>query len=323
MTQLVADEATAVGGDPVEQTADATGTAVTENQPETQPGDEPVDMYPDDAPQPDGEEGEQTNEEGEPEPEYPAIDAPNSWKAEDKAKWGEIPHEVQEIIARRETEFSRGIGDKAREIEAAKSETVQQAAREIADFRESQAQQFALLAAQIMPEQPDERLLMSDDPQHHVLYNRQRAAYENAYAQQQQLQQMARSHADEAQRIQQDLEGKAKAADDARLRDAFPEYFEDSDAGKKLQADLKTTADELGYSELWEQRNAADVLALRKIAEWKADANRWRSYDRNRRNANGTYKSAQRTLPPVTKPGNANPGAAQTSDPVKLLYPND
>ncbi|MBO9624162.1 MAG: hypothetical protein J7500_15750 [Sphingomonas sp.] len=316
MDQLATDPVAASEVDPAEDPAEVTGAA--EEQPSLE-----GDMYPEDASEPEGVEGEENPDEPEGEPDEPAIEPPHSWKAEDKERWANIPREAQEIIARRETEVARLITDKGKEVEQAKTETVTQAAQEIAAFRDQQAQTYLQLAAQIMPQEPDQRLLYSDDPQHHVLYNQQRAIWESAVAQQQRLQLAAQHEAAEAQRIQQDLEAQAKAADDAKLREAFPEWFDDGETGKKLQSELKSAADELGYSELWEQRNAADVLALRKVAEWRADARRWQSYDRNRRNPNGTYKAAQRQLPPVTKPGSAPGNAVQSTDPVKLLYPND
>lgn len=316
MSQPVADEAAALGGDPVDTTTDASETVV--DQPEEVTEGE---MYPDDLP-PEGEEGEQPSEEGESEPAQPAIEAPNSWKAEEKAMWGNLPREAQEIIARRETEFARGMTDKAKEVEQARTSTVQQAATEIAQFRQQQAQVLQRLAAQVMPEAPDQRLLMSDDPAHHVLYNRQRAIFESAVAQQQQLQQAAQHEMSEAQRIEQDLQTKAKEADDAKLREEFPEYFDEGEKGQKIRSGLKALADEAGYSALWDQRNAADVLALRKWQLDREDAQRWRSYDRNRRNPKGQYQ-AQRTLPPVSKPGTSQGGRPQAVDTVKLLYPND
>jgi len=316
MTQLAAEEAAAVGGDPVEPTTDAPEAVV--DLPEVSPEGE---LYPDE--RQDGEDaGEQPIEDEPNEPEAPAIDAPHSWKAEDKERWNAVPREVQEIIARRETEIARGMTEKSREVEKVKTETVAQAATEISAFRMEQARAIEALAAQFMPQPPDQRLAFSDDPQHHVLYNQQRAYYEQAVAQQQQLQLAARHEMGEAQRIEQELEGQARAADDAKLREAYPEYFDESEAGQKVQAELKSIADELGYSELWDQRNAADVLALRTAAGYKRDALKWRSHDRNQRNPNGTYR-AQRAVPPISKPGTTRAGGVPTDDPVKLLYPND
>lgn len=318
MDQLVTDGVAASGGDPVEQT-DATETTV-ENQPEvTAEGD----MYPEDAPRPDGEEGEQTTEDGEGEPDEPAIDPPHSWKAEDKAKWGELPRDAQEIIARRETEVARLITQKSTEAATAKETVVEQAKTEIAQFRDAQAQRYMELAAQFQPQPPDENLLYTGDPNDAVRFQQQQAAFYRAAAQQQQLQQAAQHEQTLAQQIRDEQTKAARAADDAKLRESWPEWFTDGDEGRKLQEGLKSIATEIGYpAELWDERNANDVLALKRVADWKAKAQKWESYDRNRRSGNGQFKPT-RTLPPVTRPGTSTGRSAVTDDPVKLLYPND
>lgn len=324
MDQLATDEVAAPGGDPVDNTTDATETAV-ENQPEaTTEGD----LYPDDTPQSDGDEGENSTDEGEEpgeqdDPEAPAIDAPHSWKAEDKAKWDALPRDAQEIIARRETEVARLITQKSQEASTAKTEVVEQAKTEIAQFRENQAKQIRQYAALFAPQPPNEQLLYTGDPNDAVAYQQQQAAFFRAHAQQQELQQAAEYEEAQAQQIRDEQTKAARAADDEKLREVWPEWFADGDQGGKLQEGLKSIATEIGYpAELWEERNANDVLALRKVAEWKADAQRWRSYDRNRRSTNGQFKPS-RTLPPVTKPGISTGRPVQSDDPVKLLYPND
>ncbi len=325
MDQLATDEVAASGGDPVDNTTDAPETAV-ENLSTTD------DLYPDDQPQPDGDEGELPADDGEGEPDgehdeghddAPAIEPPHSWKAEDKAKWANLPRDTQEIIARRETEVARLITQKSQEAATAKTEVVEQAKTEIAQFRESQAAQIRQYAALFAPQPPDERLLYTGDPNDAVVYQQQQAAFYRAHAQQQQLQQAAEFEEAQAQQIRDEQTKAAREADNAKLREVWPEWFSDGEEGAKLQEGLKSIATEIGYpAELWEERNANDVLALRKVAEWKADAQRWRSYDRNRRSTNGQFKPS-RPLPPVTKPGSGGGRPVRTDDPVKLLYPND
>lgn len=327
MDQLVADQAAASTGDPVDNTT-ATAQQDAAETPSTV-----EDLYPDDATQP-GEDGEadagedhgnDDHEEGEGEPvdDLPAIEAPHSWKAEDKAKWGDLPREAQEIISRRETEVARLITAKSEEAATAKNTVVEQAKTEIAQFREGQAAQLRQYAALFTPQPPDERLLYTGNQEDHLLYQQQEAAFRRAYAQQQQLQQAAQYEDAEAQRIRDEQDQAARTADNAKLREEWPEWFMDGEEGRKLQDNLKSIALEIGYpEELWGERNAADVLALRKVQSWKADAERWRSYDRNRRNGRGQFQP-QRQLPPVTKPGGSAARGPQFNDPVKLLYPND
>lgn len=322
MDQFATEEVAASGGDPVEVTTDAPETAV-ETQPEaTTEGD----MYPGDQPAQEGEEGEQQADDEGDEPgddDAPAIEAPLSWKAEDKAKWGDLPRKAQEIIARRETEVARLVTQKSHEAATAKTEVVEQAKTEIAQFRESQAAQIRQYAALFQPQPPDERLLYTGDPNDAVRFQQQQAEFYRSHAQQQQLQQAADFEDAQAQQIRDAQTKAARAADDAKLRETWPEWFTEGEEGAKLQDSLKSIALEIGYpAELWEERNANDVLALREVAGWKSDAQCWRSYDRNRRSTNGQFKPA-RTLPPVTKPGATPSRQAHPVDPLKLQYPND
>lgn len=322
MDQLAADEAAAPGGDSVEQTTDASQAATEDTSEQDM-------LYPEDAPETSQEEdGEPTGEEEDDseggEPDLPAIEAPHSWKAEEKAKWDSLPREVQEIVARRETEAARAITAKSEEAKTARETVVEQAKTEIAQFRESQANQIRQYAALFAPQPPDERLLYTGDPNDAVTYQQQQASFLRTAAQQQQLQQAAQYEEQQAQLIRDEQTKAARAADDAKLREQWPEWFTEGDEGRKLQDGLKSIALEVGYpAELWEERNAADVLALRKVADWKAKAAKWESYDRNRRGNNGQFRQ-QRQLPPVNRPGTSggNRGASPT-DTVKLLYPND
>ncbi len=319
MDQLVADTAAASGGEPVDDTTVAP-EAVAEEPSQID------EMYPDDVdpeqPEGDLDEGD-IEDEGQDEPDQPAIDPPHSWKAEDKAKWGDLPRDAQEIIARRETEVARLISSKSEEVATVKNTVVEQAKTEIAQFREGQAAQIRQYAALFTPQPPDERLLYTGNQDDHLLYQQQEASFRRAYAQQQQLQQAAQYEDSEAQRIRDEQDQAARAADNAKLREQWPEWFMEGDEGRKLQGDLKSIALEVGYpEELWEERNASDVLALRRVSDWKAKAQKWDSYDRNRRATDGRFKP-QRTLPPVTKPGTSGQRGPASSDPVKLLYPND
>lgn len=72
-------------------------------------------------------------DEGQPEPAQPAIEAPLSWSAEDKALFAKLPPEAQAIIAKRESERERGVNQRmneaAEKAKAAEAER-QQAAKE-------------------------------------------------------------------------------------------------------------------------------------------------------------------------------------------------
>jgi hypothetical protein len=86
----------------------------------------------------------------------PAIDPPNSWSPEAKARWSSVPPEVQAVIARRESDVHRFVtqyGQKARELETRMKsvEPLEQVASQYRDYFRSKGadvhQAFHQLAA--------------------------------------------------------------------------------------------------------------------------------------------------------------------------------
>ncbi|PKR56350.1 hypothetical protein [Thalassospira lohafexi] len=68
------------------------------------------------------EDTDQPEEEGEAEP-VEAIDPPVSWSAEAKAKFAELPPEVQQEVLKRESDFERGIAQKGQELSTLRQQT--------------------------------------------------------------------------------------------------------------------------------------------------------------------------------------------------------
>lgn len=326
MTQL-ADTTAAVGGDPVEQT-DATPA-------ETAPEATLDDLYPDDAPreelsepeeqdpnvndEADAETGDEETPEGEGEPEEPAIEPPHSWKAEARQHWDTLPRETQEYLRERDREQTQFVNAKAQEAAQARETVRQQAMEELAQFKEQQAIQYRALAQQFFPREPDERLLHTGNPQDHLTYQQQEAAYRRGLAQQRGLQQAIAQETAEAQRIRGQQEQAAMQAEVERLRTELPEWF-DPEKAANLQRDLGAIATELGYpAELLPEANTADILALKKSAEWKEKAAKWDAYQKSKM---AGVRAAKR-LPTPNKPGSPTRDNGASADPVKLLYPND
>lgn len=334
MSQLAPNEGAALSAEPVEQTDATTETPESEEttlddlypddaeREETQP-DYPDDQDPNVNDEADAETGDDDNsDEGEDEPDdEPAIEPPHSWKAEAREHWNNLPRETQEYLRERDKEQTRFVNAKAQEAAQAQETVRQQAMQELAQFKEQQAQQYASLLNQLSPlQEPDERLLHTGNPQDHLTYQQQEAAYRRGVAQRQQLQRVMEGEATEAQRIRGQQEQQAVQAEVERLKQELPEWF-DPEQGANLQRDLGAIATELGYpAELLPEANTADILALRKSAEWKAGYDKWKAYQKSKM---AGVRSAKKKLPTPNKPGSHNRGAGATSDPVKLLYPND
>jgi hypothetical protein len=127
----------------------------------------------------------------------------------------------------------------------------------------------------------------------------QQAQYESAVAQQRELQQTAQQYAQQAQQREQQAEQARLSREHQAIVEHFPEYA-DPTTGPQLQRELSSVAKELGYpDELIGQARAADILAMRKAAQWRADSLKLQAL-----NAKKMEKvRAAKGLPKVAKPG--------------------
>src|SRR5690349_12123700 len=64
----------------------------------------------------------------------PPIDAPVSWDAEAKAKFADLPRDVQEVVAKRESERERFVQQKSQEATRARAEIEQSAIQQLAEI---------------------------------------------------------------------------------------------------------------------------------------------------------------------------------------------
>lgn len=271
----------------------------------------PADVEDPDAPDDAADDGDQ--DAGDP------IPAPLSWAKEHKEKFEALPRELQEVVAKREQERDTFLQTKARE--AAKTrETVEAEARQVViQIGRNHAEQLERYANMLDIPEPDVRLLHSGDPEDHRLYMQQDADYKLVSAQRTQAQrdaENARQHAQaiEHQALQAELE-----REQAQLVEQLPEWSDPSRRAE-LVTQFKSTAAELGYSsELIEQARACDIVAVQKVAAWKAKAEK---YDQMNK-AKMVPVRAAKSIPPAASSGAS--GAGQRAEPsaLELLYPDD
>lgn len=268
-----------------------------------------------------GEEASpETDEQEAPEPEQPAIDAPNSWKAEEKEAWASLPRNMQETIARRESERERFVQSKAQEAAQTRQTVERQAYEELASIRAEQAQALQRYAQMFEPQQPDIRLLQSGDEQQRALYYRQDAEYRTFAAHREEANRQAQEAATQAEAAQDEVTRREAAADHQILSEAIPEWSDPS-ARTNLLSDLQSIGAELGYSpELMAQARAADILALKKASEWKAKAD---ERDRLMSQRMSAVAKAKQLPTQQARAGVVQQRQAAPVDPLKLRYPND
>lgn len=234
----------------------------------------------------------------------PPIDAPVSWDGEAKAKFAELPRDVQEYVTKRETERERFVQSKSQEATRARQDAEQAAYQQLAQIEQGYAGHYQQLAEQLQPQRPNPALLQHDP----VTFYAQQAHYEGTVAQQRELQQLASQHAQQAQQRAREADQAEFAKQHQTIVETFPEYA-DPTTGPKLQQELSAVARELGYPpELISQARATDILAMRKVAEMKAKADK---YDAMMSKKMAGVRAAK-ALPPTAKPGSARaPGAAR------------
>ena len=265
--------------------------------------DEPVEEVAEDEP----------GEADEPAEEAPKIDPPHSWSKDEKDAFAKLPPEHQTIIARRESERDKFVQQKSVEAAQTRDRVANEARDIIVRMHEDHAQKLTAYAQMFTPQQPDQRLLYSQNPDDVTLYHRQKAAFDAGVDQQQQLHQQiaqAQAAANSAREQSQQVE---RASDAQRLQDQLPEWFDPS-SGPKLKQELQSIGAELGYpTELMAEASSTDIIALKKAAEWKADAEKYRALIGKKMEA----VRAAKNLPRMTRPGAApskGQATAKTAD---------
>jgi hypothetical protein len=265
---------------------------------------------------PDADPDADTETEAEP------IDAPLSWAKDAKEVFATLPREAQEIIATRERDREVAVQAKFREAAQTRQVVETEARTALQTIMTNHQQALAQYAAQIEVQQPDPRLLNSEDPAHRTLYFQQEAAYRAASAQREQLtQQMqeAQQHAEAIAHHQQQAE---LQAEHELLEEKLGTDWSDPSSRAKLLETLTPIAAELGYpQELIRQARACDILAMKNVATLKAKAEKWDAYNKTKmvpvRAARGN------PIPPTARAGSPVARQQAPKDIVSQLYPND
>lgn len=307
---------------PIESEASTTADAIVESDPvkriQAALGDDPGDDEPlDEAPVaeddeiPDEGEPEAENTDEQDEPAQPAIDAPVSWNAEDKALFAQLPPEAQAVIARRESERDKAVQSKATEAAEARKQR-EQAEAAIHQLHSSYIGQLEQFLSTNEPQKPDPawldtRVYGEDGPR--TFYQMQ-AAYEAHHAQRQQAQQEL-TFAQERQAALTQHQTREFMAEQHRILSG-PEGIEGwSDPAKqpeiaKALTDFATahryTAEQLQHVD------AQDIKFLHEAMGWKADSEKYRALQKQKM---AVVRQAKE-LPKTARPNAPQPaGSAQ------------
>jgi len=273
-------------------------------------------LYDDDQPK-EGEEGteeqQDDDDDGEDAPE--PVTAPASLKAEEKERFAQLPPEAQrfaaEVLARRDQETQQGL-EAAR---SAQREAERTAADHAAQIQQQYAEQFAGLVQAFQPTPPPLELARTNPAEYQyqkALFDEQAATYQHLVGQISGIKDQSQQHfaAQQQAWMQEQINA---------LR-SIPEFADDA-TRPEFQRQIAEVGKELGYAdEDLAAVSAKDVMALNKVRNWKAKAEKWDQHQRKRnerpRAAQGRFAAA-----PVGNGAPAQGGGVK--DTLKALYPND
>ncbi len=248
----------------------------------------------------------------------PPIEPPRSWTKEDKELFAGLPRETQERLAERErsrdTDFSRRQNEAADKLKGltAKEQAVEQARQHyesaLPQLLQTLQQQQAGEFADVKSIQDVERLAREDWPR----YLQWDLAQKKVAAVQQEMQ---------AAQLRQHTEKQQKFAEFAKRQDdLFVEKVPDMADAKKmaaLQSSAVSTLKAIGFdeAELGQAWQGQRDLSLRdhRVQLLIRDASLWRDAQAKAKAA------ATKPVPPVQRPGAAQPAGAQREQQIQNL----
>jgi hypothetical protein len=262
----------------------------------------------------DTEEAEPT----EPEDQSP-IDPPRSWTKEAKERWQSLPRDTQTYLAEREQERDREVRRSQNEAaDQLKGLQAREQAMEQARLQFEQATQYALqgLQQQLAGEfgdiktMDDVKKLAAEDWPRYLRWDAHQKDIAAKMATVREAQQrQVQEHSDRFARFAQEQ--------DKLFIERNPE-FADPEKAAKMQTAAVTALRDVGFSEeelgqLW---NGQLMLSLRdgRMQSLIADGVRYRQGQTAAKKV-----AANKTLPPVQRPGVAQSGHADTDDKIKSL----
>jgi hypothetical protein len=201
------------------------------------------------------------------EPENPAIDAPVSLTAEEKATFAQLPPEAQAAWAASETRRNVQVQEATTKAANAQREAETRAAQADAEAKSLYAEQLAEVAKAYAPQEPNRNQYRDD-----VSYLTACRAYDQRLAQHNNFMQQVQSMQVEAY---QQADAAFVAQRDRELL-AIPEVSNPETRAAYLDKAM-SAVDALGYNkgELARSLTAQDVRNLAQIADWRAKAERF------------------------------------------------
>lgn len=206
-------------------------------------------------------------DEGDDEPDNPAIEAPASLNADEKAKFAQLPSEAQRLIAEVESRRNGQVQQATTKASEAQRAAETRAAQADAQAKAVYAQQLKAFTAQFAPQRPDPQLAHTD-PATFIALN---AQYEAQSAQFKDLEQQINGLSQEAETQM----SQAEMADRDRELMTVPEVMNEETRNAFFERSI-AVAKEMGLnpSDL-SRANATEWKALRQVSDWKEKADKY------------------------------------------------
>lgn len=245
----------------------------------------------------DDEEEDQADDEDEPD-DSPAIDAPVSLTAEEKAKFAALPKEAQQYVADLESRRAIQVQTATTKASEAQRNAEASAARADAIAQARFAEQFKVVAKAYAPVMPDPALAYQDP----ATYLAQKAQYDAQLAQHNEIMQQAESLGTDAgeamsqaeyQQREREMMAIPEVANEATRKEWFDKVFGAADV-------LGLDRSQMDYA------SAAELKALRQVADWREKAEK---YDAATARQMQRVRDGKKTR--TTKPNAAQPSSAE------------
>ena len=255
-----------------------------------EPGEEELDL--------DGDDDEEQDDGDDEQDEKPAIDAPVSLNAEEKAKFAALPKEAQQYVADLEARRAAQVQTATTKAAEAQRTAETRAAQADAVAQAKFAQQLRTIGEHIAPQAPDPHLALTDPG----AYIAQKAQYDALKAQHDEFMQQAEALGTDADSAMTEAEIQQR---DRELM-AIPEVANEATREEWFKKALGA-ADVLGLDKgQMQHATASELKALRQVADWREKADK---YDAATARQMQRVRDGKKTR--TTKPNAAQPSSAE------------
>ena len=246
---------------------------------------------------PEGEEPEEAFEEEE--PETPAIPAPVSFNADEKAVFATMTPEQQQSVAAIEARRNAQVQTATTEAAEAKRNAQTQATAELAEIQRGYADHLKQLTQAFEVQEPDYSLLATDP----AAFAQQLAQYKAVEAHRNALAKQAADTEALANQNAQIAAAEKQKQDIAYLRAKMPEWNDPAKFEAGIRA-IDEVGQLLGFSqESLSQAEPDEVLALHEASKWREKAQKYDAIMSKRMEGVRSQKGKQVTA----RPGIAQP----------------